>query len=255
MTELESLLLTFYTVPRAGQYRLSDGGGPFGFDVTTALQVESLIRAYKCDGLVETGCHLGDTTEYLARRYPGIPLQSCDLDYTSATFTRARLRQYRSVLVHHGDSADLLPSMLAGYTTPLIFLDAHWEEKWPLPTELASIQRGVVVLDDFYIDHPRFGYDRYDGIACGPQLVADSLPDLEEIFVGNPYADYPVPCLQVGRRSGTGYIAINLDSEPMRDNAMFQKVPIRPQLEMPDWASLGSKSAHSDNSRHCTIST
>ncbi|MET7573384.1 hypothetical protein ABZT04_33540 [Streptomyces sp. NPDC005492] len=236
---LTSLLLTFYTTARLGQGRLSDNGGPFGFDIFTALQVDFLIDAYSCDGIVETGCFLGDTTEYLANRYRQLPIRTCDIDANSAGATRQRLAGHQNVTVLQGDSAALLPSLLCGLKRPLVYLDAHWQEKWPLRDELTAVREGVVAIDDFYIGHDRFGYDHYDGVRCGPDLVAQALPGVDELFVGNPYAKYPVPCLQTGRRSGTGYLARDLDSGAMARSDLFVRVPLRPEVMMPPWEIYG----------------
>ena len=59
----------FYRIMRPGASELSDGGGPFGFDITTALEFDFLIERYGCDAVIEAGCNVGDTTEYLARAY------------------------------------------------------------------------------------------------------------------------------------------------------------------------------------------
>lgn len=238
---LASLLLTFYTTPRLGQEQLSDGGGPFGFDITTALQIDFLIDSYGCDGIVETGCFLGDTTEYLANRYPQLPIRTCDVVENHAAFTQHRVADRQNVTVFHGDSAALLPSLLCGLNRPLVYLDAHWLDKWPLRDELISIRDGVIAIDDFYIGHDRFGYDHYDGEVCGPELVARALPGTEVLFVGNPYADYRVPCLQTGRRSGTGYLARDLDPGLMARSDFFVRVPLRPEIIMPPWETYGPR--------------
>lgn len=231
----DTLLRTFYTVPRMGQERLSDGGGPFGFDITTALQTDALMRAYGCDGIVETGCFRGDTTEFLSRAYPDLPVLTCDLDHVSAATTRLRLRDRQNVEVYHGDSAELLPHMLRRLKKPLVYLDAHWNTRWPLREELAAVQHGIVAIDDFDIGHQRFSYDHYDGIVCGPDLVSAALADVQDLYIGNPYATYPFPCLQTGRRSGTGFLARGLDPLPMAQSQMFIRVPVRPNVIMPHW--------------------
>lgn len=231
----DRLLLTFYTVPRLGQEQLSDGGGPFGFDITTALQVDSVLKAYGCDGIVETGCFLGDTTDYLSRMYPHLPVRTCDVESLHAGFTRNRLKDRKNVTVVTGDSGVCLSRLLDGLAKPLVYLDAHWNTSWPLSRELGQIPCGVVAIDDFDIAHPRFGFDSYDGQACGPGLVAAALPDLREMFVGNPHADYGVPVLQTGRRSGTGYLPRALSSAPLARSRKFVRVPVRPDIIMPPW--------------------
>ncbi|MEW1550532.1 hypothetical protein [Streptomyces tsukubensis] len=238
-SRLTSLLLNFYTTPRLGQERLSDGGGPFGFDITTAFQIDYLIELYECDGIVETGAHMGDTTAYLARQYSHLPILSCDIVDYYVRFTQQRLANLGNATVLQGDSAFVLPDLLQGLKRPLVYLDAHWQDQWPLRDELAAVKSGVVAVDDFDIGHSRFGFDHYDGEECGPRLLAKALPDADEVFVGNPYASYPAPCLQTGRRSGTGYLARTLDTGPLARSNLFVRVPLRPAITMPSWGSAG----------------
>lgn len=232
----EPLLVTFYTTERCGAVRLSDGGGPFGFDITVAVQVDALVETYACDGIIETGTFLGDTTAYLARRYPSLPVRSIEIDEASAAFASRRLRDLPNCQVVCGDSADLLAKLVDGLERPLVYLDAHWEDAWPLREELRSVQRGIVGIDDFDIGHPRFGFDVYDGSACGVDLVAEALPEVDELYLGNPFADYGVPCLQVGRRTGTAYLCRGLDPAPMRSSPWFVRVPMTGgEPTLPTW--------------------
>jgi hypothetical protein len=213
---VDSTLRIFYTTERAGMVRLSDGGGPFGFDITVALLVDDLVTAYGCDAIVETSCYIGDTTAYLTRRYPQLPVQTCDVEAAHATFTRRRLADALNVNVECVDSPVLVNRADADYRRPLYFLDAHWGARWPLQRELAAITRGVVVIHDFDIGHPRFSFDSYDGLDCGPDLLA-RLPGLPPVyFTPDPEADWPLPCLQTGRRAGVCLLAVGLDPAPLR---------------------------------------
>jgi hypothetical protein len=233
-----TLLHAFYTTPRAGAVGLSDGGGPFGFDITVALQVDFLIREYECDAVVETGCFLGDTTEYLARQYPYLPVTTCDIAPEYASFTRHRLRAHSNATVVTGSSAEVLPEAVARHKRPLIYLDAHWYDYWPLRNELSTITRGVVCIDDFDIGHPRFAYDEYAGKRCDADLVRSALPDQEEIFVGNPLAVYAFPCLQVGRRSGVAYLTRELAPTVLATAPMFVALPLHPMVRIPNWSKV-----------------
>ncbi|MEU1729435.1 hypothetical protein, partial [Nonomuraea sp. NPDC005692] len=189
--QTEATLLTFYTTIRAGMVRLSDGGGPFGFDITAALLIDDLMSLFQCDAIIETGCFLGDTTDYLARRYPALPVYACDIDAQHAGFTHRRLAGLSNAYVECLDSPLLIRSV--SFDRPLYFLDAHWGENWPLLEELAGITCGVTVIHDFDIGHPRFGFDTYQGVACGPQMLA-LLPDPPQVylnrsdFLGDPEA-------------------------------------------------------------------
>ncbi|MEV0996868.1 hypothetical protein [Nonomuraea sp. NPDC050202] len=209
-------LQVFYTTIRAGQRRLSDGGGPFGFDITVALLVDDLLSDFECDAIVETGCYLGDTTAYLARRYPSVPVYSCDIDREHAGFTRHRLAGLRNAHVECQDSPSLIEEISLAHRQPFYFLDAHWAQDWPLERELAAIRRGVVLIHDFDIGHPRFGYDTYNGLVCGPQVLARMPDPPDTYFTPDPDARWPLPCLQTGRRAGVAVLVIGMDDEPAR---------------------------------------
>lgn len=247
---LADIYQIFYKIPRAGAVGLSDGGGPFGFDIHVALQVDYLVRSYGCDSIVETGCFLGDTTAYLAMRYPQLPVLTCDVNSSHASFTRIRTSEAENVTVIDGDSGIILRSLLRPFQRPFVYLDAHWGPDWPLSRELSSINSGVVAIDDFWIDHPRFGYDTYGGIVCGPSLVANAYPEMPEMYVGNVDYVYGVPCLQVGRRSGTGYVARGLSTHPLEMSPMFARVDLQPSVRLPRWTDLTPKSA-----RHAAVVT
>ncbi|WP_462188311.1 MULTISPECIES: O-methyltransferase [unclassified Frankia] len=228
------LLDTFYTTLRAGCARLSDGGGPFGFDITTALQVDYLIDAYGCDGIIKTGCFLGDTTDYLARLYPTLPIITCDVVEEHAAFAHTRLRDRPNTTVVTGDSAAVLASLTGRFDRPLVYLDAHWYDRWPLADELAAVQAGIVAVDNVDLSHPRFGYDSYDGQPLNVARLG-GLVDLETLYLGDPSIAYPYPCLEVGRRSGTAYLPLGLGAHPLAAGGMFQPVPLRPAPTLPTW--------------------
>jgi hypothetical protein len=207
--EIDRTVSVFYRTGRAGARRLSDGGGPFGFDIAVALIVDDLIRGYGCDAIAETGCYLGDTTFYLARRYPSLPVYSCDTDAGRASFTARRLAGCPNAAVACEDSREMLARVTPRHARPLAFLDAHWGADWPLAAELDLLMAGsgIAVVHDFDIGHPRFSYDSYDGVPCGPlYLSRAAAPPPSRYYTLDPAAPLPVPCLQVGRRAGVGVV-------------------------------------------------
>ena len=211
----DETLGVFYRVERAGTAYLSDGGGPFGFDITVALMVDDLVREYSCDAIAETGCFLGDTTVYLARRYPDLPVYSCDIDAQYAGFTAHRVAGRANARVECADSPSLVAAVSARHERPLFFLDAHWGQQWPLGHELAAITGGVAVIHDFDTGHPRFAFDTYEGTACGPTVLAAMLYPPGLYFTPDPQTVWPLPCLQTGRRAGVGLVAVGLSTGPL----------------------------------------
>lgn len=206
--EIDRTVSVFYRTGRAGAQRLSDGGGPFGFDIAVALVVDELIRKYGCDAIAETGCFAGDTTFYLARRYPSLPVYSCDIDWDCAAFTARRLADCSNAEITREDSPDMLARVASHHVRPLAFLDAHWGEPWPLIAELGVVMAaaGIAVIHDFDIGHDRFSYDAYDGVPCGPLLLSRMAAPPLWYYTLDPSAALPVPCLQTGRRAGVGVV-------------------------------------------------
>jgi acyl phosphate:glycerol-3-phosphate acyltransferase len=81
---------------------------------------------------------------------------------------------------------------------------------------------GRVTVDDVDIANPRCGYDQYGNVRLDPNLLRALRPDLDW-HVGVPDADYPHPCLQVGRRTGTAYAAVDGVSPEVLAHSWFTR--------------------------------
>jgi hypothetical protein len=219
--DIERVYHHFYRVPRLAATELSDGGGPFGFDVTTALEVEYLVSRYKCDAIVETGCNMGDTTAYLAVQYSRLAIVTCDVKPAYVEMARRRTAPYRNVTVEHADSREVLKKHKGRFERPFYYLDAHWYEDWPLKGELELIERGVVMIDDFDIGHPRFGFDEYGGLRCGPEILKPFAARVPRFYVNNPEGQYELPCLQIGRRGGKAYFTVGFETDHLAANPRY----------------------------------
>lgn len=212
---------TFYRVPRLAASELSDGGGPFGFDIHTALEFDFVIERYGVDAIVECGSNLGDTTHYLAQAYPNLAVLTCDIVPRYVNFVRERLGGFPNVVVDLCDSAELIRKVQPHFRRPLFYLDAHWNEDWPLERELDAIERGVVVVDDFDIGDARFSFDEYQGTKCGPDFLKRFAAKIPAFYVNNPNGAYELPCLQQGRRAGRAYFGVGMEADYFRFHRYF----------------------------------
>jgi|GEM_PF-2549671 len=63
------------------------------------------------------------------------------------------------------------------------YLDAHWNDYWPLRDEITQIRRlkrFVISIDDFMVPgRPEFGYDSYGSRVCNWGYIADLFAGLE----------------------------------------------------------------------------
>lgn len=217
----ENVYRNFYKILRLGAQELSDGGGPFGFDITTALEFDYLVERYQCDAIIETGSNAGDTTEYLARTYPHLTIVTCDVVDRYVELVRRRVGFMPHTHVEKLDSPKLIEKYKDRFRCPLFYLDAHWYKEWPLERELALIDNGVVCVDDFNIGDPRFGFDAYDGVECGPDIFSRFIEKIPYFYVNNPAASHELPCLQTGRRGGKAYFHVNQPIDHMALHRYF----------------------------------
>jgi predicted O-methyltransferase YrrM len=116
-------------------------------------------RRHRLRVLVETGTYMGETAWALRREFEHV--ETIELEPTLVRLARVRFARTRGVRVHEGDSASVLPGVLASLDRPALFwLDAHpctdraaSDAPVPLLTELAAIaahpvEGHVVLIDD-----------------------------------------------------------------------------------------------------------
>ncbi len=134
---------------------------------------------------IETGTYLGDTVHALRRRFREI--HSIELDVTLYEAASRRFAGARSVTIHYGDSATVLPDLLSRLTEPALFwLDGHFSggvtargpRDTPVREELSSILRHPVEEHVVLIDDARvFGTDdQYPTIDEVREMVARERP-------------------------------------------------------------------------------
>jgi hypothetical protein len=180
-------------------------GLPFNGQSHRAAVVEALIADFRPDLLVETGTLLGHTTRRLAELGP--PVRSVEVHPGFYRLARLRLGATSNVEVIRGDSAEALDLLRrqTTYRSLFAYLDAHWYGRLPLAEEVALIldswEETLIVIDDCRVPHdPGYGYDIYEGVAVGIELL-----DLPAQTLGA----YPsTPAVQeTGGRRGTLYLA------------------------------------------------
>ena len=223
----------FYTTERSS-IGMSDGGGPFGFDIHFALEMDYLIKKHNVDCIIETGTNAGDTTEYLCRSYPDIEIISCEVNKDYFDRATKRLWDYKNVTLYNKSSQEVVYDMDDRYDNPIYYLDAHWGEYWPLEDEIENISKGVVCVSDFYNPYKQiirqnveYGFDSYNGQDCDIRMLRSLLGTDTKIYTNNilDLDVYEFPCLQNVRRSGRAYFTKDLKQDHFVNSNYFVKVP------------------------------
>lgn len=130
--------------------------------------IRHIINNTKPDRFVETGTHMGWTSMWVGSNYPSLPISTVEVDDQYFHLSSENLSEYPQVSVTHGSSPDFLRSLLPLLRDglPMFWLDAHWWPPVPLREEckiVASLDRYICILDDFYCSNPDFEGDTFDG--------------------------------------------------------------------------------------------
>ena len=143
-----------------------------------------LKQKYQIGTAIETGTALGSTTVVLSYLFDSV--QTIEINEAFYLIVRKKLESFSNVQCHFGSSekvlAELLPSLK--HQTVLFYLDAHWDEYWPLLDELVVISKThkdncIIVIDDFKVPQRKdIAYDEYGTQECSYEYIKKHLEDV-----------------------------------------------------------------------------
>lgn len=137
-----------------------------GYSGTPPLSVKrkilmAYLQNYRLTQFIETGTHLGDTLAYIAHD-KSIHCTSIELAEVYYKQAKHRFRSYTNIDLIHGDSGDLMASVINKLDSPALFwLDGHYSGgltaqgtiDTPICAELEAIlmsrhKEHVILIDD-----------------------------------------------------------------------------------------------------------
>jgi hypothetical protein len=155
-----------------------------------------VAREHRLRILVETGTYTGDTVLALSRDFERVV--SVELSPQLHAVAVRNTAGRRNVELLLGDSAEVLPGVLAGLEQPALFwLDAHYSEGVtargetvsPIATELELVlgdatKGHVVLIDDAreFHDSARSGYPPVEVVAAAARRHGYTMSESEDIF-------------------------------------------------------------------------
>jgi hypothetical protein len=143
-------------------------GGPFNGQQRRVEAVRDIFARVHFNSIIETGTYRATTT-LLLRALSKAPIASIEADSRYYHYARMKLLR-RHVTVIQGNSATVLGLLATkppwNRSPTFFYLDAHWLDALPLPTELAVIAKGwddfAILIDDFRVPGDAgYGYDDY----------------------------------------------------------------------------------------------
>lgn len=139
----------------------------FGRDPILEASVRQLVRDHRIVTCVETGSWRGYTAARFAQFVEGV--YTIELEPLLHAWTRRTLAHAPNATAHLGNSSEMLRSLIPGVRKPAIYyLDAHWNDYWPILDELAAIAEldagpCVIVVHDVQVPDRDFKFDTYAG--------------------------------------------------------------------------------------------
>jgi hypothetical protein len=143
-------------------------GAPFNQDSVVSDTVVKLIKDLEIDCIIETGTFKGTTTAFLSKTFPNIDIYTIEVDSKNIVEANENLKSHTNISLMYGSSEVVLERLLPNLKEKriLFYLDAHWEEYWPLLDEFEAIRKThkdncCIVIDDFKVPYRQFQYDMY----------------------------------------------------------------------------------------------
>jgi hypothetical protein len=154
----------------------------FNSDPVVQKEIERLKEIFNIKCAIETGTYNGETTKFLAQKFEEV----YSVEITDHYFNESsnNCSNFNNVKIYKDSSekflSKILPTLENKFDNFLFYLDAHWENYWPLKDELKEISlhiknRAIIVIDDFFVPQRNFQYDSYQNIKCDFDYIKDEL--------------------------------------------------------------------------------
>jgi predicted O-methyltransferase YrrM len=127
-----------------------------------------LSKKFNTNVFLETGTYHGGTAKIISEYFDKVITIESNADYYNTAVDI--LKDIKNCECYLGSSPDIMNNILKdGDQSVFFFLDAHWENYWPILDELKIIQQKnitpVIAIHDFFVpdenDNAKFGFDHY----------------------------------------------------------------------------------------------
>lgn len=167
--------------------RAAYNAGITAFNDAPELEALFIMLAddYKIDTVIETGTYFTATTRFFSLHFNDVHT----VDIQESLYTQAKALFYEDPNVHCylGSSEKILHEILPSLKDKrvLFYLDAHWNDFWPLLDELEEISKThrdncIIAIDDFKVPGRNdIEFDQYGTHECSYAYIKSKL---EKVF-------------------------------------------------------------------------
>lgn len=165
-------------LPRPPERSMPFNGNPLFPDY-----LKPFLTQFNIVSCIETGTYKGDSTLWFADHLPEVHT----IENNGALFeqNKAAFANKPQIRAHLGNSPTVMQTLLKSWSADkrcAFYLDAHWNDYWPLNDELMQIAQSecrdncLILIDDFQVpNRPDIPFDSYHGQPLNFQFVEQAL--------------------------------------------------------------------------------
>lgn len=168
-------------------------------------RLDQIIKDYSIEAVVETGVNEGKSTVCFAAMVNKVYAIDNDQECLAAAANLIQRLNITNVELILGNSPDVLKEFTFPERT-VYFLDAHWDDYWPLLDEIAAIPRnsGIIIIHDILVPDKSFGWGFGPDDTKGDILTYGYVKDALTAWSPNHVLEYNTEAHGIGR--GIAYL-------------------------------------------------
>lgn len=192
----------------------------FNSDGYVMNEVKHLIKHANLKYGIETGTYSGSTSVFLSDHLSLVHTIEINNENYNRSERNFQILDKNNIILHHGSSEVVFKTLLPkikeeiGDEYILFYLDAHWNDYWPLLDELELIfqyikDKAIIIIDDFQVPNRNFGFDSYKGQPANFEYVKNKLDKIYSNGYTYWYNGFCKPILSYKNTAGKLYVVPN----------------------------------------------
>jgi predicted O-methyltransferase YrrM len=192
---------------------------PFNSDFYVMYEVKYLIDQVNIKYGIETGTYKGSTSLFLSQVLSKVYTVEINDNYFNEAKNNFEKLKLNNIHQYKGSSDKVFETLLPIVKKELdenkekyvlFYLDAHWNDYWPLLDELDLISkyfsdRAIIIIDDIQVPNKPFGFDYYKNQPNNFDFVKDKV---EKVYPSGYTYWYNSKCLLLSHTATAGKLYI-----------------------------------------------
>jgi hypothetical protein len=161
----------------------------FNSDPQVENEILKLKKLFNVETVIETGTYIGETTKFFCENFKDVYGIEISENYYTKTKDTCIEKNNLNLILNSSTNFlnDNLLEIGKDKEVILFYLDAHWDNYWPLKDEIDAISknyfnRAIIVIDDFYVPNRDFQFDTYNDNVCNYDYIKNNIENCYDGF-------------------------------------------------------------------------